>query len=149
MNNLIDFCSSSIVLSGETHRSQRERRRALAVVITADGPSFAAQHQHMLERRNQGLGETGFCSGPTSSSCSIRHVSSRVTPVNTQLRLVNAARPVAALTANRHNPVTRCFYNQSAATRERKESCPHRLMRKLLTILNAMLHSNQPWQSSP
>ena len=56
---------------------------------------------------------------------------------------------MAAVSAMRHNPVIRVFYQ-----RLREKGKPFKVaivacMRKLLTILNAMVKHNKPWQSLP
>ena len=56
---------------------------------------------------------------------------------------------MAAVSAMRHNPLIRVFYQ-----RLREKGKPFKVaivacMRKLLTILNAMVKHNKPWQSLP
>jgi transposase len=52
----------------------------------------------------------------------------------------------AALTATRYNPVIRAFYARLCAAGKAKKVALTACMRKLLTILNAMLKHRTPWQ---
>ena len=52
---------------------------------------------------------------------------------------------VGALVAARHNPVIRAFYRHLLAAGKPKKLALMACMRKSLTILNAMVRSNQPW----
>lgn len=52
---------------------------------------------------------------------------------------------MATLTATRHNPVIRSFYQRLLATGKEKKVALVACMRKLLTILNAMLKQHRPW----
>lgn len=52
---------------------------------------------------------------------------------------------MAALTAVRWNPAIRSFYQRLAAAGKPKKVALVACMRKLLTILNTMVRSNQPW----
>lgn len=61
---------------------------------------------------------------------------------------VRATLYMAALAATRCNPTIRCFYQ-----RPRQAGKPHKVgltacMRKLLTVLNAMVRTNTPWNDS-
>ena len=60
---------------------------------------------------------------------------------------VRAALYMAALVASRHNPVIRAFYQRLVAAGKPKKVALVACMRKLLTILNAMLKHKTPWQS--
>ena len=60
---------------------------------------------------------------------------------------VRAALYMAALVASRHNPVIRAFYQKLLAAGKLKKVALVACMRKLLVILNAMLHNNQPWRT--
>lgn len=69
-------------------------------------------------------------------------------------RFTHGGRPVvrqvlymATLTASRHNPVIRIFYERLVHAGKNKKLALTACMRKLLTILNAMLKHCQPWQS--
>lgn len=53
---------------------------------------------------------------------------------------------MAALTATRYNPVIRAFYARLCAAGNAKKVALTACMRKLLTILNAMLKHRTPWQ---
>jgi transposase len=53
---------------------------------------------------------------------------------------------MAALVAARHNPPLHAFYVRLRATGKAKKVALVAVMRKLLTILNAMLRHQQPWQ---
>ena len=58
---------------------------------------------------------------------------------------VRAALYMAALVGLKHNPVLRVFYERLRAKGKPFKVAVTACMRKLLTILNAMLHQNQPW----
>ena len=53
---------------------------------------------------------------------------------------------MAALAATRHNPVIASFYRRLLAAGKPKKLALTACMRKLLTILNAMLRDGKPWQ---
>ncbi len=55
---------------------------------------------------------------------------------------------MATLTAIRHNPAIKAFYERLLAAGKRPKVALVACMRKLLTILNAMVRSNTPWDSS-
>jgi transposase len=55
---------------------------------------------------------------------------------------------MAALTAKRHNPVLRIFYERLIAAGKATKVALTAVMRKLLTILNAMIRHSQPWDAS-
>ena len=61
---------------------------------------------------------------------------------------VRAVLYMAALTATRYNPVIRAFYARLCAAGKAKKVALTACMRKLLTILNAMLKSRTPWQNN-
>jgi transposase len=56
---------------------------------------------------------------------------------------------MAALAATRHNPLIHAVYQRLLAAGKRKKVALVACMRRLLTILNAMMRTNQPWRSSP
>lgn len=56
---------------------------------------------------------------------------------------------MAALVASRHNPVIRAFYHRLLARGKAKKVALVACMRKLLTILNAMVRANAPWSAAP
>ena len=58
---------------------------------------------------------------------------------------VRAALYMATLVATRFNPVNRAFYQRLCATGKPKKVALTACMRKLLTILNAMLKHRTPW----
>ncbi|MEE8442449.1 MAG: transposase, partial [Dehalococcoidia bacterium] len=58
---------------------------------------------------------------------------------------VRAALYMAALVASRWNPVLRTFYQRLCAAGKPKKVALTACMRKLLTILNAMLKHRTPW----
>ena len=62
---------------------------------------------------------------------------------------VRAALYMATLVATRHNPVIRAFYQRLLDAGKPKKLALTACMRKLLLILNAMVKSGQPWQSTP
>ena len=55
---------------------------------------------------------------------------------------------MSALVATRHNPVIRAFYERLLAAGKAKKVALTACMRKLLTILNAMVKNQQRWQPS-
>jgi transposase len=59
---------------------------------------------------------------------------------------VRAVLYMATLVATRHNPVIRAFYTRLLAAGKTKKVALTACMRKLLTILNAMVKSQTPWQ---
>jgi transposase len=54
---------------------------------------------------------------------------------------------MAALSASKHNPVIKKFYQHLLAQGKEKKVALTACMRKLLVILNAMLRTQQPWRS--
>lgn len=54
---------------------------------------------------------------------------------------------MAALAAKKFNPVIKKFYERLIKNGKEKKVALTACMRKLLVILNAMLHSNQPWRT--
>lgn len=58
---------------------------------------------------------------------------------------VRAALYMASLAATRHNPIIRCFYQRLTDSGKAKKAAITACMRKLLTILNAMIRHNTPW----
>lgn len=61
---------------------------------------------------------------------------------------VRAALYMGALVATRRNPVLRAFYLRLCAAGKPKKVALTACMRKLLTILNAMLKQQRPWELS-
>lgn len=55
---------------------------------------------------------------------------------------------MAAITAIRHNPAIRAFYERLSAAGKPFKVAITACMRKLLTVLNAMVKNNQPWQNT-
>jgi transposase len=53
---------------------------------------------------------------------------------------------MAALSASRHNPILKLFYQRLLAAGKPKMVALIAVARRLLTILNAMLRDKQPWQ---
>lgn len=62
---------------------------------------------------------------------------------------VRAPLYMATLVATRHNPVIRTFYHRLRAVGKPPLVAIVAAMRKLLTILNAMVRHQQPWQPVP
>lgn len=56
---------------------------------------------------------------------------------------------MAALSAAKHNPVIRSFYERLLAKGKLKKVALTACMRKLLVILNAMIRDMEPWRSQP
>jgi transposase len=70
-------------------------------------------------------------------------------------RAISGGRPavrrvlfMAALVASRHNPVLKAFYQRLLAAGKPKKVALVACMRKLLTILNAMVKSRKPWDQA-
>ena len=61
---------------------------------------------------------------------------------------VRAALYMAALVASRRNPVIRAFYQRLVNAGKPKKVALTACMRKLLTILNAMMKANTTWNQS-
>jgi transposase len=61
---------------------------------------------------------------------------------------VRAVLYMAALVATRHNPIVRAFYERLLAAGKPKKVAIIACMRKLLTILNAMLRDNATWDDA-
>ena len=61
-------------------------------------------------------------------------------------RDVRAVLYMATLSATRHNPLIRAFYQHLRAVGKEFKVAMVACMRKLLTILNAMLKTNTPWR---
>ena len=59
---------------------------------------------------------------------------------------VRAVLYMAALTASRWNPVISAFYKHLLASGKAKKAALVACMRKLLTILNAIVRDRTPWQ---
>jgi transposase len=59
---------------------------------------------------------------------------------------VRSALYMAALSASRHNPVIKAFYERLLAKGKEKKVALTACMRKLLVILNAIMRDQQPWQ---
>ena len=55
---------------------------------------------------------------------------------------------MAALVASHHNPTLSAFYQRLVQAGKPKKLALTAVMRKLITILNAMLRDNRPWQSA-
>jgi transposase len=62
---------------------------------------------------------------------------------------VRATLYMAALVAARHNPPLRAFYQRLRAAGKAPKLALVAVMRKLLTILNAMVRHQQPWKPTP
>ena len=61
---------------------------------------------------------------------------------------VRATLYMAALTASRHNPILKAFYQHLIAKGKTKKAALTAVMRKLLTILNAILRDKKPWKTA-
>ena len=55
---------------------------------------------------------------------------------------------MAALVASRHNPVLAVFYQRLVSAGKAKKLAITAVMRKLLTILNAIIRDRRPWQDA-
>ena len=56
---------------------------------------------------------------------------------------------MAALSAIKHNPVIRAFYESLLKRGKEKKVALIACMRKLLVFINAMLKKGEPWRFSP
>jgi transposase len=63
-------------------------------------------------------------------------------------KVVRSALYMPVLVAIRHNPIIRDHYKRLLAAGKPKKLAIVACMRKLLTILNAMIRTNQPWKSA-
>ncbi len=61
---------------------------------------------------------------------------------------VRSAMYMGALVASRHNPVLKAFFDRLIAAGKPKMLALIAVARKLLTILNAILRDNRPWQTA-
>ncbi len=61
---------------------------------------------------------------------------------------VRAALFVAAMVAARFNPILKTFYDRLAAAGKPKKAALVAVARKLLTILNAIVPDQKPWQTA-
>lgn len=61
---------------------------------------------------------------------------------------VRSALYMAALVASRRNPVLKAFYQRLISFGKPKKLALIAVMRKLLTILNAIVRDNKPWQNA-
>lgn len=64
-------------------------------------------------------------------------------------KVVRAKLYMAALSALKHNPVIRSFYERLLAKGKLQKVALTACMRKLLVILNAMIRDMEPWQPRP
>jgi transposase len=62
---------------------------------------------------------------------------------------VRAALYMATLVATRHNAAISAFYQRLCAAGKAKKAAITACMRKLLTIINAMMKHHTPWQNAP
>ena len=62
---------------------------------------------------------------------------------------LGAVRYMGTLVASRHNPVIRAFYRRLLQAGKPKKVALVACMRKLLTILNAMMRTQTTWQQLP
>ncbi len=56
---------------------------------------------------------------------------------------------MATLSATRHNPAVRAFYQRLIAAGKPPKVAMTACMRKLLALLNAMVRDNRPWRALP
>lgn len=61
---------------------------------------------------------------------------------------VRAVLYMAALVASQHNPTLKCFYQRLIQAGKAKKLALVAVMRKLLTILNAIVRDQTPWQNA-
>jgi transposase len=100
---------------------------------------------------------------PELGSCSRQRIAALVgvAPMNRDSGLMRGRRTIcggrasirgalymAALVASRHNPVIRTLYQRLLAAGKQKKLALVACMRKLLTILNAMIRNQEPWRQT-
>jgi transposase len=61
---------------------------------------------------------------------------------------VRAALFMAAMVASRFNPILKTFYDRLVAAGKPKKAALVAVARKLLTILNAIIRDQKPWQTA-
>ena len=61
---------------------------------------------------------------------------------------VRAALFMGAMVAKKHNPLLKAFFDRLVAAGKPKMVALIAVARKLLTILNAIVRDNQPWQTA-
>jgi transposase len=61
---------------------------------------------------------------------------------------VRTALFMGAMVAKRHNPVLKAFFDRLVAAGKPKMVALIAVARKLLTILNAIIRDNRPWQTA-
>jgi transposase len=62
--------------------------------------------------------------------------------------VVRTALFMGAMVAKKHNPVLKAFFNRLVAAGKSKMTALIAVARKLLTILNAIVRDNRPWQTA-
>lgn len=82
---------------------------------------------------------------PIANDSGARHGRRRVQGGRFEIRRVLY---MAALAATRHNPTIKAFYQRLLAAGKLPKVALVACMRKLLTTLNAMVRTNQPWSAS-
>jgi len=61
---------------------------------------------------------------------------------------IRSALFMGAMVAKRHNPVLKAFFDRLVTAGKPKMVAPIAVARKLLTILNAIIRDNRPWQTA-
>jgi transposase len=110
----------------------------LATTLLADLPELGRLNRRQIAAL-VGLAPLNWDSGQQRGT---RHIWGGRAPVRT-------ARYMATLAAVRCNPVIRAFFERLNAAGKPRKVALTACMRKLLTILNAMMHQRVGWQSVP
>lgn len=110
----------------------------LATTLLADLPELGRLNRRQIAAL-VGLAPLNWDSGQQRGT---RHIWGGRAPVRTALYM-------ATLAAVRCNPVIRAFFERLSAAGKPRKVALTACMRKLLTILNAMMHRRVGWQSVP
>ena len=120
---------------GPPHERPRGRSHALGHAALAELPEL----EHLERRRLAALVGVAPLNRDSATMRGIRTVWGGRSGVRTTLYM-------ATLCATRHNPAIREFYGRLVASGKPKKVALTACMRKLLTILAAILRNRPPWQ---
>ena len=105
-----------------------------SVALLADCPELGQLNRHQIAKL-AGVAPLNRDSGKQRGT---RHIFAGRAPLRAKLYM-------ATLTAIRCNPVIKAFYQRLVARNKLKKVALVACMRKLLTIVNAMIRDNQLW----
>lgn len=141
----IDTALQSLIRQSPVWREQEDLLRTvpgvgpvLATTLLADLPELGRLNRRQIASL-VGLAPLNWDSGQRRGT---RHISGGRAPVRTALYM-------ATLSAVRCNPIIRGFFDRLSAAGKPRKVALVACMRKLLTILNAMIHRRVGWQSTP